>query len=461
MMSSISFLNSQVYVSGQILNAPKNTHFKVIYFNNHIEYIERTAVNVSLDENGQFFAEFEWDKSGEASINVADEYSQTYLTPGDSLYITLDYDLFDSTLHYEGRGNEANNFLATQTLHYYQKRAYRHARNMDPFLYLEYVDSIQNENRVLLNSFDTTLFSNDFNGYIKNYLKYGYVDPRWMFKVDFSNRGENGRPIYKDLPDDYYAFIWAIDLDNQKAYDNPYYSNALSRYIYEVLLNPKGVHDTVEVKNEFHYERRYDFLKSTFKGKVLDFQLTKFMHHYTPKSHESEGWNALMEDYKRTCQTPEYIELIENIYLRSTKLSKGNPAPNFVLENSKGDTVSLASLKGKVVFIDFWATWCSPCLIALPQTEALAKKFKENENVIILFVNVEDKKEKWKNYIDKENVKGLHLFAAAEQSKELFKKYNFSGLPHYVLIGKNGEMIDANVIDTSLLERNIDSFSKK
>lgn len=460
-LSTLSFVYSQVYVSGQVLNAPENARFKITFFNNTIEYIDRTAVNELLDENGKFSATFEREKSGEANLNVEIEYSRMYLNPRDSLYITIDYNSFDSTIHYEGKGKEANNFLAKQTLSFLEKRAYRHSKDMDPFLYLEYVDSIQNKNKDLLNSFNSDLFSEDFENYIKSYLKYRFVDPKWMFKVDFSQYDENGKPFYKELPDDYYDFIWNINLNDQKAYDNTYYSNALSRYIYEAQKKLEPINDTVDIKELLFYKRRYYLIKSLFTGKVLDFQLTKFMNHYTPHLQKYEKWNELREDYKLTCKTPEYIQMIENLDLRTKNLASGKPAPNFVLENFKGDTVSLASLKGKVVYIDFWATWCSPCLSTLFKTEELVEEFIDNENVVIVFINIKDNKEKWSNYVEAKNVKGLHLYADEEQSKELFMNYNFNGLPHYVLIGKNGEMLDANVTDSSSLINRIESYSKK
>src|SRR5690554_5172391 len=325
-----SFLISQVYVSGRIINAPENAHFSITFFNNTIEYFERTSATEILDKNGEFSAHFEWDKPGIATLSIANEYSDIFLSPEDSLFITADYNSFDSTLLYQGRGQENNNYLATQTQYYFNKRAYRHTKDQDPFQYLEYVDSIEKANIHLYNSFDKNLFTEDFNLYMKNYLKYRFVDPRWMFKVDFSKFDENGKPNYKDLPDDYYAFIWDIDLNDQEAYDNTFYSNAIERYIFEVMSRKDYVNDTSPDKNKFpFYVNRYHLIKSSFKGKVLDFQLTKFMNHYASFQHEDEYWEELMIDYKNTCHNQEYIDIIVNQYKRSTSLSYGKNAPNF------------------------------------------------------------------------------------------------------------------------------------
>lgn len=456
----MSYSYSQVYVSGHITNAPEDAHFKIEFYNNHFEYTILTTVNERLDENGRFSAEFEWDKSGEAQLNVADEYCTIYLSPGDSLFITCDYALFDSTLHFKGKGMEVNNFMAAQSRSFYFKRAYRYAPNEDPYRYLAYVDSIQNENIALLNSFDSTQFSDDFKLYIHNGLKYRFVDARWMFQVDFNNRDENGKPTYKDLPADYFNFIWEIDLDDQAAYDNVYYSNALERYLFEAIRKLDNEADST-VKKESFYEKEFRLINSMFRGEVLDFQLTKAMYHYVVRVLQDGGGIPFISDYRKTCKTPEYVDIIDLALQRRMNLAKGSSAPNFTLENEKGERVSLASLKDKVVFIDFWATWCSPCTSTLYKTEALAEKFKTNENVAILLINVGDDKERWKKYIENEKIKGMHLFANGEESKKLFKDYNFNGIPHYVLIGKNGEMINANAKNIYPLERLIDLNTKQ
>ncbi|MEH3114929.1 TlpA family protein disulfide reductase [Pedobacter terrae] len=89
------------------------------------------------------------------------------------------------------------------------------------------------------------------------------------------------------------------------------------------------------------------------------------------------------------------------------------PAPAFSLTNLKGEKVSLASLKGKIVILDYWATWCGPCVASFPGMQKAMAKYSANPNVVFLFVNT------WQNEDNREKV-------VADFIAE--KKYNFNVL---------------------------------
>lgn len=121
-------------------------------------------------------------------------------------------------------------------------------------------------------------------------------------------------------------------------------------------------------------------------------------------------------------------------------------APDFNLKNLKGETVSLSALKGKIVVLDFWATWCSPCIASFPAMQKVVDKYKDNSNVSILFINTfEDEDNRIKNvedFIKKNNytfnvpidpIKSGNKYLVANQ-------YNVSGIPTKVVIGKDGRL---------------------
>jgi len=88
-----------------------------------------------------------------------------------------------------------------------------------------------------------------------------------------------------------------------------------------------------------------------------------------------------------------YAAPIKSFYYQQTKtdyLKKmiNKPAPVFALKDLQGNIVSLASLKGKVVVLDFWATWCAPCVASFPAMQMVVNKYKDNPNVKFLFIDI-------------------------------------------------------------------------
>lgn len=106
-------------------------------------------------------------------------------------------------------------------------------------------------------------------------------------------------------------------------------------------------------------------------------------------------------------------------------------------KDESGKTVSLNSLKGKVVFINFWATWCPPCIHEMPSINDLKKSFEGNDNIAFLMVDVDNKIEQSAAFMNKNNY-DLPVYTPASNIPSDFLA---GAIPTTVILDKNGEMV--------------------
>jgi thiol-disulfide isomerase/thioredoxin len=140
----------------------------------------------------------------------------------------------------------------------------------------------------------------------------------------------------------------------------------------------------------------------------------------------------------------EYLAMLTDKYKKLSPLMPGNPAPHLQGISPEGKVYSLNDFKDKVIFIDIWATWCGPCIEALPHIIELQKKFIENNEVVFIFLSHDGKEGKWDKYLsDHPEFKGVHLRARKEEDRPFETLWKVTGIPRYMIIDKQGKIIDA------------------
>ena len=135
-------------------------------------------------------------------------------------------------------------------------------------------------------------------------------------------------------------------------------------------------------------------------------------------------------------------------------LTAGTVAPDFAMQTADGRELRLSDFKGKVVVLDFWATWCAPCIASFPHTQELAAQFKE-QGVVVLASGTSDSNAKFKEWIPKNQSKypDMRLVfdylherdSAAFDDRVSSHLYGVEGIPTQFVIGRDGKIVGANV----------------
>ena len=119
-------------------------------------------------------------------------------------------------------------------------------------------------------------------------------------------------------------------------------------------------------------------------------------------------------------------------------LKAGMESPDFKYKDVNGKTVSLKELRGKYVYIDVWATWCTPCRGELPYLKELEEKLK-GKNICFLSISCDKDVEKWKQMVKDEKLGGIHVNTGGDQA--FMKSYGIKGIPRFILLDKEGKII--------------------
>jgi len=157
--------------------------------------------------------------------------------------------------------------------------------------------------------------------------------------------------------------------------------------------------------------------------------------------------------------------IVGTISAQSIGLEPGNKSPEIKLPTIKGDTVALSSLKGKLVLIDFWATWCSPCVAEQAELAKLYNKYKQStftngKGFEIYGVSLDAKKSSWENFITTNKINWIQVSDLKFWRSPVAKTYNIQALPFNILMDGNGIIVAKNLHGIDL-EKGIARFLHK
>lgn len=170
------------------------------------------------------------------------------------------------------------------------------------------------------------------------------------------------------------------------------------------------------------------------------------------------GYESIVKQLTASFSQSPTIQAVQQNYLQykaqldaNNLLAPGKPAPDFeALKLDRKSTMKLSDLKGQVVLLDFWASWCGPCRKENPNVVNVYNKYKD-EGFTVMSVSLDDNLERWKQAIEADGLKWPnHVSDLKKWSSEYAKLYQVRGIPFTVLIDKEGNIFQTNVRGAAL-----------
>jgi len=135
-------------------------------------------------------------------------------------------------------------------------------------------------------------------------------------------------------------------------------------------------------------------------------------------------------------------------YISQPDLARARMAPPFAITTTDGQRVSLDDLAGKVVLLDFWATWCGPCRAALPHMQEIARKF-QGQPLVVLSVSLDSDEKKWKDFVAQNEMTWLQ-YRDGGFTGPIAKLFEVQAIPHTFTIDADGVLQDEHIGDASI-----------
>lgn len=388
---------------------------------------------VTTDKNGTFTTTFALNRKRTVRIdfNIPDSNNNPHplvnylwIEPGKLLQVTIKA---DTSLFYAGQCVQENNTLKAIGLN----GAVDYQSNEPDFnAFCKKADRQKNEQlSILAAAAGKYKFSSEFLNYTKTEIVYYNYRRKFQFI--------NNYPGYD--PSVITKFLRSVNLLSDAAFYSPKFRNGLSEYI--DIITMRSMKDSTESYILRVFRQMDQTLTHHAKTKeYLKAYLLKFMFAYEQNIDTlKEAVAAIENDNPKCASLPYFYKRIDE---KISLLYAGRNIPDFTLMDINRQPVSLKSFGGRILFIDFWGSWCKPCMEEMPYSIKLHQELDSSKVLFIYINNPADSYEKWVETVNRLGLKGINLKADTETQKLLTDYYVFTNYPFYVVHDLSGRPVN-------------------
>ncbi len=413
-----------VLFNGTVENSPSNT---IKIFGNDFKS------EMSIAENGSFGDTLKINNNGFYTLRIGRESTPVYLTQGASVGVSLNAVEFDESLKYTGDGASDNNYLVAKYLLSEKEMAFDKVYSLPEAEFIIQTNKINTNYVDLLNS--TEGISVEFKEQEAKELEYAHINNLENYQ---EYHGYFTKNVDFVVSESYYSSSSDFNFADTNVYKNSKAYKRLLASHYGRLAYDLSKKEDLDIALAFLQVVDKSFANGDTKDDLMFNQLQYGMK---PNASLEDVYNL----YKNANQDTDNLAKITDNYNLYKNLTPGKTSPTFTYENHKGGKTSLTDLKGKVVYVDVWATWCGPCKREIPFLKEVEAEY-HGKNVAFVSISIDVKRDydTWRQMVTDKELGGIQLMADSDWKSKFVTDYGIKGIPRFILIDTEGKIINSD-----------------
>lgn len=400
-----------------------------------ITLLTDTENKAPIDPSGNFVLTAKIDRPGIYKIIADHTEINVFLIPGAKVSLTGDI-RNSNTFKFKGSNANENNYL----IQYESIKSTSPDQDFAAFFSQDetnFINAVEQRTQTFLTDQqiyqkENGTFNDDFAELMMDELQYGGAN----LKLNYPEFHDYLKPDSTlILSDTYDSFLQNLDIDDESKLAVPSFQTFLPLY-----LTFKTTNEKTDSLTPF-FIRKFNNISAKFQNtKIKD-----LMYYLLMKDGIQTSINEValvINEFNKVEKSPKYLDEINTEYAKWTHLLKGRQAPTWSYKDIKGIKHDNSSFKGKVVYIDIWATWCGPCIREMPFLQSLEEEF--GDNVTFVSISIDESKDEWLNMLQSKKLKGTQLIADADWNSSIVTEYRIDGIPRFIILSKDGTIYNAN-----------------
>lgn len=427
-------INPSITIGGQIEN-PEVDEIEVFFGDEMSSF--------SIHEDGSFLIQIDSDEPKTYTLRAERIFFSVFLSPGDSIHITTNAKDFKNTFKLSGDKVLENTYLFEKDNFYFDsnimglleqdKNSYFEGKNKFFSQQKERFEKLLDENVIdpdflkmeeAYFQFEPLIFDIQYPNYQAYFHGISEED------VDFPKEETKVKLAQIDLG--------RVDLLNARSYTS-IVDLFLSQKANEIISQDTLLQEVPDGHEKAKFLAMENLLKNQDVKDYFHYTHVKSKLDYEGPVHSKPAMDKFMAENK----SPKLEEKLKKALEKWAPIMPGEAVPDFSFVNVAGDEVKLSDLRGTLVYIDIWATWCKPCIAEHPHWDQLKEEYK-GKPVSFLTISIDDSKEDWIRMLEDKNMEGLQWLAENAWKSEITKHFMVYSIPRFLLFDKEGKIIDSS-----------------